>query len=472
MNKYKKLASDTILMTIGNFSSKVLVFLLLPIYTYVLTTEEYGIADLFLTTVNLLVPILTLSITDATFRYAFDKNLDQEKNITNSVIVITGSIIFLLPITWGLSFWNQSFSTYGMFFVLLYYFNALHTCLGNYARGINHIKTFVGSSLIYTVLLLTFNILFLTVFKIGLYGYFVSMITAHIGSTIFLIVFLKGWKIIKIRKFDAPFLKEMLNFSIPMIFSTTAWWAMNSVDKYMLIDWYGIETSGLYGAAQKLPTIITVLSNIFVQAWQISAIDAYGEKESDEFYTNVYKTYETGLFIAAAVIICLTKPLASIMFQKEYFSAFVFSPILILSGVYSCLSMFLQSPFVAEKKSVVLLKTTMIGLVFNIIANIVFLQIMGPIGATYATMIGFCITWAMRFYMSRKFIKIKLNWVNSITIMFFLFVEAFVISNDISHGILIALALTFAIILMRFNTIKVFSYGVTKILKKIVKKNQ
>ena len=56
--------------------------------------------------------------------------------------------------------------------------------------------------------------------------------------------------------------------------------------------------------------------------------------------------------------------------------------------------------------------------------------------------------------------------------MFFLFVEAFVISNDISHGILIALALTFAIILMRFNTIKVFSYGVTKILKKIVKKNQ
>ena len=471
MNRYKKLASDTILMTIGNFSSKVLVFLLLPIYTYVLSTEEYGIADLFLTTVNLLVPILTISVTDATFRYAFDKSVDQEKNITNSVIVITGSVLFLLPVTWGLSLWNSNFSTYAIFFILLYYFNALHTCLGNYARGTDRIKAFVGSSLVYTILLLTLNILFLTVLRIGLYGYLISMISAHMGSTVFLLALLKGWRIVNIKKFDVPLLKEMLKFSIPMIFSTTAWWAMNSIDKYMLIDWFGIETSGLYGVAQKLPTIISVLSNIFVQAWQISAISAHGEKGSDEFYTNIYKVYETGLFIAAAVIIYLTKPLASIMFQKDYFSAFIFAPVLILSGVYSCLSMFLQSPFVAEKKSGALLKTTLIGLVFNIIANIVFLKMMGPIGATYATMIGFGITWAMRLYMSRQFIKIKLSGGNSVAIMILLFIEALLISYDVSHGMIIAFVLTITIIMMRFSTIKVFLYGATKIAKRIVKRN-
>lgn len=470
MNRYKKLVSDTLLMTIGNFSSKVLVFLLLPIYTYVLTTEEYGVADLFLTTVNLLVPILTMSITEATFRFAFDKSIDQEKNITNSVIIIMGSVLLLLPITWGLSLWNGNFSDYATFFILLYFFNALHTCMGNYARGTDHIKAFVGASLVYTILLLALNILFLTVLKIGLYGYMISMISAHAGSAIFLLVLLKGWKIVQPKKFDVALLKEMLKFSIPMIFSTTAWWAMNSVDKYMMIEWYGIETSGLYGVAQKLPTIISVLSNIFVQAWQISAISAHGEKGSNTFYTNVYKVYETGLFVAAAGIILLTKPLAAIMFQKDYFSAFIFAPILILSGVYSCLSMFLQSPFVAEKKSGVLFQTTVIGLAINIVANAIFLKIMGPIGATYATMIGFGTTWAMRLYMSRQFIKIRINWVNTIGAMILLFVEAILISYDVAYSMLFAFIITLVVMLMRYSEIKIFFQGVIKMTKSIMKR--
>lgn len=470
MNRYKKLASDTVLMTLGNFSSKVLIFLLLPLYTYILTTEEYGVADLFLTTVNLLVPILTISITEATFRFAFDKNVDQEKNLTNSIIIIFASLLFLFPVTGILARWNDSFQIYAPFFILLYLFNALNTCLGNYARGTNHIKIFVFSSLVYTVLLLLLNIVFLTVLKIGLHGYLISMISAYAGSTLFQFIFLKGWRMVRIRNFDNKLLHEMTQFAVPMIFSTTAWWAMNSIDKYMLIDWYGIETSGLYGVAQKLPTIISVLSGIFVQAWQISAISRHGEKGSNEFYTNVYRVYETGLFIAAAGIIALTKPLASIMFQKEYYSAYIYAPVLILSGVYSCLSMFLQSPFVAEKKSRVLLKTTLAGLVFNIIANVVLMIMMGPIGATYATLIGFAITWVMRLFMSRKIIRIDINWINTFILMLLLFVEAILVAYDVSHGLIISIVIMLVIFLMRYSIIRSFALGAINMLKKMVKR--
>ena len=470
MNRYRKLASDTILMTIGNFSSKVLVFFMLPIYTYVLSTDEYGIADLFLTTVNLLVPILTISITEATFRFAFDENIDQNKNISNSIFCICGSVIILIPITFVLSIWNTSFCDYAVFFILLYLFNALNTCLNNYARGTNHIKIFVESSFVYTLLLISLNIVFLTVIKIGLQGYLLAMILAYAGSAIFIFILLKGWKIIRIKYLDIILFRQMIRFSIPMIFSTTAWWAMNSIDKYMLIEWYGIETSGLYGAAQKLPTILSVLSNIFVQAWQISAISAHGEKDSNEFYTNVYKVYEVGLFVVAAGIILLTKPLALIMFQKDYFSAYVFVPVLLLSGVYSCLSSFLQSPFVAEKRSGALLKTTLVALIFNIIGNIVFLNYMGPIGATYATMVGFGITWAMRLFMSRHFVKIKINWIKTIFSMCLLFVEALLISYNAPYSMFGAGIIFFVIIVMHFSTIKIFFVGAIKMVRKMVKR--
>ena len=59
--KYKTLFTDTAAFTISNFASKILVFLLLPLYTAILSTEEYGIADLITNTVNVVYPILTLN---------------------------------------------------------------------------------------------------------------------------------------------------------------------------------------------------------------------------------------------------------------------------------------------------------------------------------------------------------------------------------------------------------------------------
>jgi O-antigen/teichoic acid export membrane protein len=402
------------------------------------------------------------------FRFAFDKDIDQDKNITNTITIIIASVIILLPITYLLSKWNSNFSAYGFYFILIYLFNALNTCLNNFARGTNHIKVFVGSSFVYTVLIVCLNIIFLTVVKTGICGYLTSMVLSYAGSAIFMFFSLGCYRSVRAKNIDIGLLKQMLRFSIPMIFSTTAWWAMNSIDKYMLIEWYGIGISGLYGVAQKLPTIISVLSGIFIQAWQISAISVHEDKESNEFYTNVYKVYEVGLYVAAAAIIFITKPLASVMFQKDYYSAYVFAPILLLSGVYSCLSSFLQSPFVAEKRSGALLKTTLVGLIFNSIANIIFLNYIGPIGATYATMIGFGITWAMRFYMSRRFVKIQINWIKTISSMCILLVEALLISYNVPYSMLFSGIIFCVIIMIHLSTIKVLFVGVIEIARKIV----
>ena len=66
MNKYKKLLSNSLVFTIGNLGSKLLVFLLVPLYTYAMTPQEYGMADLYQTTANLLLPLITMNVFDAT----------------------------------------------------------------------------------------------------------------------------------------------------------------------------------------------------------------------------------------------------------------------------------------------------------------------------------------------------------------------------------------------------------------------
>lgn len=466
MNKYIKLVSDTILMTIGGFSSKILVFLLLPIYTYILTTEEYGVADLFVTTINLLIPILTLSIAEATFRFAFDKDINQNKNLLNSFLILLLSCVVLIPIMLLLSFWNDSFLVYGGFFFWLYFSCAAHTILFNYARGTDHIRVFVLSNVLYTMILVSLNILFLTVFRWQLKGYLLSMICSYFGSSLFILVALKVWKACKKTYFDFHLLKTMLKFSIPMIVSTTAWWAMNSLDKYMIINFFGMDASGLFGVAQKIPTIITVFSSIFIQAWQISAISVHGQKDSNEFYTNVYKVYEVGLFIAAAGIIFLTKPLAAFLFQKDYFSAFEFVPVLVLSGIFSCLASFLQSPFVAAKKSSVLLQSTLIGAMFNIGANYILMMEMGVIGAAYATLFSFMLTWAIRLWKSRKYVVLNIEWKYTLPSMILLISEAILVSLDIDNSMIYSAIIFVLILLMRFNTIKELLSSVIVMIKK------
>ena len=88
--KLKKLSLNTLLFTISGFGSKIISFLFVPLYTYMLSTEEYGNLDLMSTTAQLMIPILTLNIQDAVLRFALDKAYDNKK-VINVALKIFGA---------------------------------------------------------------------------------------------------------------------------------------------------------------------------------------------------------------------------------------------------------------------------------------------------------------------------------------------------------------------------------------------
>ena len=72
-SRTKNLVKETAWFAIGNFGSKILSLLLVPLYTNILTKGEYGSVDILNTTISLAIPLLTLSLQDAAFRYALDR---------------------------------------------------------------------------------------------------------------------------------------------------------------------------------------------------------------------------------------------------------------------------------------------------------------------------------------------------------------------------------------------------------------
>ena len=76
MNREKELAKNTLIITIGRICTQMITFFLLPLYTTILTTEEYGIVDLLNSLVMFLIPIISLQLEQAVFR----KLIDNRKN--------------------------------------------------------------------------------------------------------------------------------------------------------------------------------------------------------------------------------------------------------------------------------------------------------------------------------------------------------------------------------------------------------
>ena len=88
---------------LGNFVTKLIYFFLMPIYTVALRPSDFGIADLLNNSLQLIVPILTISISDAVFRFSLDKNVSHQELLANGLKVLSLSYL-LVCAYWGFSY--------------------------------------------------------------------------------------------------------------------------------------------------------------------------------------------------------------------------------------------------------------------------------------------------------------------------------------------------------------------------------
>lgn len=436
--KYKKLLSDTVLFSISNFGSKILVFLLVPLYTNVLSTSDYGIVDLIISLANLFIPVLTFAIAEAVLRFAFDKNIEKRQVLSLASLLIVLSTIILLFCKPIASCLNTEFANYWNYFIAVYFLMALNGVLGNYTRGLDKTKLFAVSGIVYTVSLITFNILFLLVFKLGLVGYLWALILTEIVC-ILTKIFGGGYlKDLLSFSFNPKLSKEMIKYSLPIMPSSIAWWVMQISDKYIIVAALSFAASGIYSVAYKIPSILATLTSIFTQAWQISAIKSHGDNDNANFVQNVYKYFMICSIAICSVLIMLAKPMGYVLYAKDYFIAWTYVPLLLVAYHFSGLSGVIASVYSAAKKTSMLFISTSVGAVLNIVLNILLIPKYGAIAAAYTTLASFFVTWIIRMIHARTLIDIKLNYSKFACSFVLLFIQAVIVSMNIKYMFLLS----------------------------------
>lgn len=405
MNKYKKLLGDSLIFAIGYLGSRVISFVMLPLYTYKLSTSEYGTVDLVLTTVSFLLPVISLSIFDAVLRFAMDSGSDHKKVLTNSFALTSVSALVLLVVSFILFFVNRLY----FFLVLLLILQSFQSLFQQYANGIGKLKVFASNGVVLSFLTALLNIIFLIPLNMGLYGYLISNCLAFFISNIYLAVRLKIKSSLDKELLDWSFLKEMIHYSLPLIPNSVTWWVTTAVGRYFILFFIGTAGNGLYAVSNKIPTLLTVFTSIFAQSWQLSAIDSFDSKGREDFFSNVYNSYSQLMIIGCAGIMLFLKPIFHLLVSPTFFSAWEYAPFLLLSVITSSLSSFLGSQYVAAKETMGILKTTILGGVLTILLNIVLVPTMGVNGVGLGSFISFFAVWVVRERDLQKFFAFKMD---------------------------------------------------------------
>ena len=409
--KYKKLFSNTIVFSIGTFSSKILVFLLVPFYVHFLSDAEYGVVDLITQTANLLIPLVSLGIASAVLRFGLDQSSDKKAVFSTGVAaILIGFLLFLLTVPILLQV--QIIGEYTLLLLFYVFIGCFRLLCTNFVRSLQYVKLYSFDGILCTVLVITFNILFLMRFGWGIQGYVLATICSDSCSVLFLTLAARLYRYLDFRRIRASVYRPMLRYCLPLIPANIFWWITHVSDRYMVTYMVSEGANGLYAIAYKIPTMITIVSTIFMEAWQLSAVVEKNDPELPGFFSNVLSYYQSFVFLCGSGCILFCKVLITLLTlgQPDYYVSWRYVPALIIATCFSCFVTFLGSVYVVEKKSMVSFLTTLLGTAINVLLNLLLIPYFGANGAAVATASAYISIYLVRAYTTRRMIPMQFGF--------------------------------------------------------------
>ena len=446
MNQKKELIKNTIIISIGKFSTQLVSFLLLPLYTSLLTTAEYGQYD-FLNTISIfLIPCVTLLMEEGMFRFLIDAKETKSKGevfSTTFLFSIASFIIWSILIFIVGTILNYPFTVYLIFYIFA---SLLSSLAGSTARGLSKFKLYSLFCFLSSFLTILLNILFILGFKMRLDSLFLSYIIGNSVISLWLLFKIKVFSYVRISNLDKKVTKEMIKYSFPLVPNSISWNAISLTDRLLIINYLGAAKNGIYSVGLRFPTIINTCYSYFNLSWKESASKMVNKKDKDDFYNSVYINLNRLLICVSILIIAFLPVIFNILIKKDYREVYDYIPLMIMSVYFSNLSNFCSGIFSAYKDTKILAKTTLVATIINFVVGFLLIQKIGLYASILATLTAYIVIYFYRNSKLKKYIVLKHdNYVIYHTIVLLLVVFCYYTKNIlfILIGCLISLAYSF-----------------------------
>jgi O-antigen/teichoic acid export membrane protein len=409
-NTIKKTIKNSAIYGAGTLSSKLIGFVLLPLYTTYLSTTEYGILAVVEITATLLAAVVSLKINAAFFRWYWDKNfISKQKSIFFTslvVLVITSSFLFFPVIYYDkviseLLFQTQGFS-YLIVLMLLSTMLQVIIQLVLYLIQLKEKAVFYSlSSIIKLFVALIFTVIFITQYGRGINGIYEALIISQVVFLFFTLKFVISN--IKI-KFEWEIMTEMLKFSLPLIFAEISGILLNVSDRYMLNFMSTASDVGIYSLGFKVSNTIRVFIYSSVMMAVSPLIYQFIDKPNNKrFYTKIMTYFALGSMAFVLSFSIFSKEIVEFLAKnKDFWNASEVIPILSFSIFFGILKDSSLTGLNITKKSKIIAIVVLFTSVLNIILNYLFIPIWGTKGAAIATLISSFISFVVFYQFAQK----------------------------------------------------------------------
>ena len=385
MSETRRLLKNTGIIAVGGMATKLVQFLLLPLYTTVLTTAEYGTVDYVNTIALFLVPAVSLLMDEALFRFLIDccDDKDRKRVVTSSCVVLgSGCCAFAVLM---LAVWFAFQPGNLAWVVALVVSQCLLTMSSAVMRGFGDTVSFTVMNLLAGIATIVMNILFIAVFHWGVVGMLSAAVIAQACAALIFMARKKIWRYICLNAFDSGEAKDMVRYSLPLIPNKVSWTIMNMLDRLIIMNTIGSAASGVYAVSYKFPSVMDQIYGFFYQSWKESSARALCEDDADAFYNSVYRALRRFMMSVVLGMTALMPLVYGILIKGSFDEGILYVPILLLATYFSNMSGFYGGVFTAHKDTGIMGTTTVVSAMLCIVLCLVLIPLFGLYGASVAT---------------------------------------------------------------------------------------
>ncbi len=469
MSREKNLAKNTIIITIGKICTQLITFFLLPLYTGILSTSEYGTVDLLNTLVSLLLPIVTFQVEQAVFRELIEVRgkKDKESRIISSAVitVIFQCIVYLIIFALISPFINNH---YKFFLATNVVANIFLSLLLQIARGFGDNKKYAFASFVSALSTIVFNVLFLVVIKLGANGMLLGTMLGQIVASIYLIFALSIPKYLKIKAFKKEVIYTLWKYSLPLIPNAISWWIFNASDRVIASAFLGVDQNGILAASLKFSTVFITFYNIFNMSWTESISIAIKDDDVSDYFNKMFNII-LRLFTALAIGMIACMPFVfPIMINEKFSDGYGLVPISIIGSLFNVVVGLVSVIYIAKKNTKAIANTSIVSAIINIIVHLVLIKFIGLYAAVISTFVAFFIMSIYRLIdVSKRYFKVKMNIkfiIQSLIALIVVFISYYI--NNIYLNIFVVLFAVFFTIYINKNSFDIILNMVMKKVKR------
>lgn len=411
MNTILRFFKNSGIFFVGNILSKVIVFLLLPLYTNCLSTESYGYYDLSVTYVTVLTAILYFDIWATLLRFLYDYTEEKEQDkvriicwgmfgLSTLAFVAVGGIICyamrvrcgLLIIAYGISVNLQSMCSFA-------------------ARGAQKNIQFAVSGILNTLVMVLGNIGMLLILKLDIEALYLSAILGNITQCIYLCISAPILPSAKKHTIDKPLTARILRYTLPLGINSIAYWLLTGYNRVVLESVMGLSANGLYAIGNKFGSALTLVTTCFTYAWQDIAFKQQDERGLGQFYGKAVSLYYGFLSVGVACMLPCFSIAFPILVGGDFSAAYSTIPVFLIMAMLSAVSTFIGNIFYALKDTVTLFATMVLSCICNVLICRPLIEVLGINGANLSICISFTVNILLRCFLLNRKIQLRVHGV-------------------------------------------------------------